>query len=256
MLTGVFLDLSWSGVWRLHEAVLDVKPVEARLVESVRHLSLIGAPLQCCVPGICSRRILSLHESLQSIPASIECREHHVIYELLGGVAPGKGIAVMRFERTAWLHGRHRLKCGRIRRLATGAPCLRIVRAGREGDLTCWQRKPCGMRGRKSRPGPSGRRMRGCVGDPCLCIHRPAREAAGEGLHGQRRRRGLNNRPVQSGRVMPWCAMDEAKAALMLRFLVGGRTTRAATRAKSEGHSYVDWSLKLERFSYHFGEAE
>jgi hypothetical protein len=50
--------------------------------------------------------------------------------------------------------------------------------------------------------------------------------------------------------------MDEAKAALMLRFLVGGRTTRAATRAKSEGHRYVDWSLKLERFSYHFGEAE
>jgi hypothetical protein len=50
--------------------------------------------------------------------------------------------------------------------------------------------------------------------------------------------------------------MDEAKAALMLHFLVGGRTTRAATRAKSEGHSYVDWSLKLERFSYHFGEAE
>ena len=99
--------------------------------------------------------------------------------------------------------------------------------------------------------------MRGCVGDPCLCIHRPAREAAGEGLHGQRRR-GLNNQPVQSGRVMPCCAMDEAKAALMLRFLVGGRTTRAATRAKSEGHGYVDWSqgLKLERFSYHFGGEE
>jgi hypothetical protein len=48
--------------------------------------------------------------------------------------------------------------------------------------------------------------------------------------------------------------MDEAKAALMLRFLVGGRTTRAATRAKSEGHRYVDWSLKLERGSLTISE--
>jgi hypothetical protein len=44
--------------------------------------------------------------------------------------------------------------------------------------------------------------------------------------------------------------MDEAKAALMLRFLVGDRTMRAATRAKLEGHSYVDWSLKLERLPF------
>ena len=108
------------------------------------------------------------------------------------------------------------------------------------------------MRGRNSRPVPSGRRMRGCAGVPCLCINQPAREAAGEGLHGQRRCRRLNNRLVQSGRVMLWRVMDETKAALplMLRFLVGGRTTRAATRAKSEGHSYVDWSLKMARLGF------
>ena len=36
----------------------------------------------------------------------------------------------------------------------------------------------------------------------------------------------------------------------MLLFLVGGRTMCAATRAKSEGHSYVDWSLKLEGLGF------